>query len=73
MSSFCGLLVEVCLGEAGRAQQVLKKLMTLRCLSVLCECEKIGNGHVFLIHVLDFCNCHLTQLSTLIQMLSNTI
>lgn len=35
--------------------------------------EKIANGNVFLLYVLDFCNCHLTQLFTLIQMLSNVI
>lgn len=61
------------LGKSGKAQQVLGKLMTLRCLSALCESEKIGNGHVFLLHVLVFCNCHLTQLCTLIQMLSSVI
>lgn len=57
----------------GAAQWVLEKLVTLRFLSVLCESEKIGNGHVFLLHVLDFCNSHVPQLSALIKVLSNVI
>lgn len=36
---FCGLLIEMCLEEAGKAQQVLGKLMTLRHLRVLCESD----------------------------------
>lgn len=35
--------------------------------------EEKENGDVFQLYVLDFCNCHLTRLSTLIQTLSNVI
>lgn len=35
----CGLLIEMCLEEVGKAQQELGKLMTLRCLRVLCESD----------------------------------
>lgn len=59
--------------RGGKAQQVLGKSVTLRFPSVLCEFAKIGNGHVFLLHVLDLCNSHVPQFPTLIKMLSNII